>query len=180
MKVRRVFRRWGWVLFLIAIPSFWELLLLFAPRDSRRHLRPYLNCVQALVFAGCGYWLSEPGRRLRRMQKRPFWQKSWPSSLVLGLAIIVGSVDALIYLIVSPLLAPASERHVFLYCGCVGALAFPALGYWLVEQALRLRRKETGSIWQKSWPASIILGIATIPVSVAFLIWFLAGILAKH
>jgi hypothetical protein len=114
------------------------------------------------------------------MQKRPFWQKSWPSSLVLGLAIIVGSVDALIYLIVSPLLAPASERHVFLYCGCVGALAFPALGYWLVEQALRLRRKETGSIWQKSWPASLILGIATIPVSITFLVWLLAELLAKH
>jgi hypothetical protein len=89
-------------------------------------------------------------------------------------------VDALIYLIASPLLAPASERRLFLYCGCAGALAFPALGYWLIDQALRVRRKETGSIWQKAWPAFLILGIATIPVSIAVLIFSLAELLAKH
>jgi hypothetical protein len=180
MKLHRIFRRWGCVLFIIAIPSLWELLLLFAPRDSRRHLRPYLYCVQAVAFAGFGYWLSGPGLRLRRRQKRSFWQKSWPSSLILGIGIIAGSVDALIYQIASPLLAPAAERHLFLCCGCVGALALPALGYWLIDQALRLRRKETGSIWHKSWPASLILGITTIPASVAFLIWSLAELLAKH
>ena len=180
MKLHRIFRRWGWVSFIIAIPSLWELLLLFAPWDARRHLRPYLHCIQAVAFGGFGYWLLEPGLRLRRMRQRSFWHKSWPSSLILGIGIIVGSVDALVYLIGGPLLAPASERRLFLYCGCVGALAFPAFGYWLIDQALRLRRKETGSIWQKSWPASLILGIATIPVCITFLIWFLAELLARH
>ena len=180
MKLHRIFRRWGWALFIIAIPSLWELLLLFAPRDSRRHLRPYLYCVQAVAFGAFGYWLCEPGLRLRRMQQRPFWQKSRPGSFILGIGIIAGSVDALIYLVASPLLAPATERHLFLYCGCIGALAFPALGYWLIDQALRPGRRETGSIWQKSWPASLILGIATIPVSIMSLIWFLAELLAKH
>ena len=106
MNLHRIFRRWGWVFFITAIPSLWELLLLLAPRDSRRHLRPYLYCFQAVASAGFGYWLSGPGLRLRRRQKR--------------------------------------------------------------------------CCWQKSWPASLILGIATIPVSVAFLIWFLAELLAKH
>jgi hypothetical protein len=180
MKLHRIFRRWGWILFIIAIPSLWELLLLFAPRDARRHLRPYLHCVQAVAFAGFGYWLLEPGLRLRRMQQRSFWHKSWPGPLILGIGIIVGSVDALIYLIGGPLLASASERRLFLCCGCVGALAFPALGYWLIDEALRLRRKETGSIWRKSWPASLILGLATFPVSIMFLIWNLTELLAKH
>ena len=180
MKLQRIFRRWGWVLFLIAIPSLGELLLMFAPRDSRRHLRPYLHCVQAVAFAGFGYWLLTPGLRLRRMQKRCFWHKSWPSSFVLGIGIIVCSVDALTFLIASPLLAPVAERRLFLYCSCVGAVAFPALGYWLIDKALHLRRKETGSIWQKSWPALLILGIATIPVSIAVLIFSLAELLAKH
>jgi hypothetical protein len=180
MKLHRVFRRWGRVLFIIAIPSLWELLLLFTPRDTRRHLRPYLYCVQAAAFAGFGYWFSEPGLRLRRMQRGSFWQKSWPSSLVLGLAIIVWSVDALIYVIGSPLLVPASERQLLGYCGCVGAVAFLALAYWFIDEALRLRRKETGSLWQKAWPASLIFGLATIPASIALLIFCIADLLAKH
>jgi hypothetical protein len=100
MKLHRIFRRWGGILFLIAIPPVWELLLLFAPQDSRRHLRPYLHCVQAAAFAGFGYWFSESGLRLRRMQNGSFWQKSWPSSLVLGLATIPASIAFLIFCIV--------------------------------------------------------------------------------
>ncbi len=39
---------------------------------------------------------------------------------------------------------------------------------------------EAGSIWQKAWPAYVVLAIPPIPVSVAFLIWNLAMQHAKH
>ena len=97
MKLHRIFRKWGGLLFIIAIPSLWELLLLFAPRDARRHLRPYLHCIQAVAFGGFGYWLLEPGLRLRRMQQRSFWHKSWPASLILGIATIPVSITFLVW-----------------------------------------------------------------------------------
>ena len=98
MKLHRIFRRWGGVLFLIPIPPLWELL--YAPRESRHHLRPYFHCGQVVAFAGFGYWFSEPGLRLRRMQKRSFWHKSWPASLILGIATIAVSITFLIWFLV--------------------------------------------------------------------------------
>ncbi len=42
-------------------------------------------------------------------------------------------------------------------------------GFWLVEEAIIIKRREKGAIWYKSWPTCLIIGTAILVGAVVLL-----------
>ncbi len=91
MTLHRNLKRW-WGGIYLALWAFKFLAVRFIPLESRRAWEPYYQAFLIVILICYGFWLLEESFSSRRREKGNVWHKSWPVSLILGTAILAGSV----------------------------------------------------------------------------------------